>query len=248
MATPLQAQQAWNRGERGGFVATHPTRENLTYPPGTSPEEQATAKYGSFRETGQTGREIAAKAHVEASTGPYRGPLYEAQRLEQERLTGIAKTKDEKEARTKAATDFLHELIPQAGGVRVPKKNAVGYDLTWPSNPEAVEDINRAHDKFMETGDKAAAMKEFQESKQFRQFEPLFTPENITALKGTPGNQNNPDLSPEALALVQQHPQAKREYILKYGPQLAQLRPPQPPQSVGQRLMGFQETPGVAGP
>ena len=94
----------------------------------------------------------------------------------------------------------------------------------------------------METGDKAAAMKDFHESKQVRQYEPLFTPENLTALKVQ--NPNNPDFAPGALDFIKNNPQAKREYMLKYGPMMLQLRPPQPPRSLGQNL--WEGSPGQA--
>ena len=81
-ASPLQAGQAYNRGERAGFVATHPTRENLTYPTGTSPEEQATAKYGKFRAPGQTVAEIQATKEGPGTTAARseQAGLFKAQR------------------------------------------------------------------------------------------------------------------------------------------------------------------------
>ena len=105
-ATPLQAQQAWNRGMRGGFVAEHPTRGNLTYPEGTSPEEQANAKYGSFRTPGQTLQETPAReipGHVEA--WKEQAKLAKAQ-------TGVVEAGQAKVDKAKVGTDFdtlMHE-------------------------------------------------------------------------------------------------------------------------------------------
>ena len=179
---------------------------------------------------------ITGEAHVAGATGPFKGPLYEAETAERQRLTKEGAAKTEKDARTKAATDFLHEIIPMAGGVRTPKKNAVGYDLQWPSDPGAIADVNRAHDKFMATGDKAAAMKDYQESKQIRQYEPLFDQAALDILK--PGFTMD-----ELSALRQTSPDHYRQVLLKWGPQLQQMRKAQPVRGLGEVLM--QGTPGI---
>jgi hypothetical protein len=64
-ATPLQARQAFNLHQRGQYLAkAYPEgeRAGLTYPKGTTPEEQATKQFGEWRPWGQTGEEVKARA------------------------------------------------------------------------------------------------------------------------------------------------------------------------------------------
>lgn len=230
MATPLQAQQAWTQGMRGQAVAEGDRRGF------TTPEATLDTQYGGFRAPGQTKEEIAAKAHVEGAGATTKGPFYDAQ----------AKVAQEQAAKLKRENELANQE-------RATKDFAGLYEEKFGPPPKvgtpAFDDYHDALVHGRQNGPQAGVDR-YIETHQMRQFEPLFTPENLSALQGMPGHQNNPDLSPAAWQFVQQNPQAKREYMAKYGPLLQQLRPPQPPQSIGQRLMGFQapETPGVAGP
>lgn len=200
MATPTQAQQAWNRGVRGQAIAEGERRRF------TTPEATLETQYGGWRAPGQTIAEVAAtkEGAGKAAAGFGAGKYYQA--MADVARQGIEKT--DLATRKKGAEDFLHEIIPLAGGVREPKKNAIGYDLAWPTDPGAVADINRAHGKFMETGDKAVAMKDFQESRQVRKYEPLFSEENLR----THGISLPPG--------VRENPEHMRQYMLYMGPRL----------------------------
>jgi hypothetical protein len=227
MATPLQAGQAWNRGMRGEAIAAGDKRGF------TTPEATLDTQYGGFREPGQTGKEIAAKAHVEGAGATTKGPFYEAQaKVLGEQAAGLKRANEAavETQNTKAFTDLYENRFGPP-----PKVGTTGF-----------EDYHDALVHAKQHGDKAGVDR-YLETHMMRQVEPLFTPDNLAALRGTPQQQNNPDLSEAAWNFVQQNPQAKREYMLKYGPMLQQLRPPQPPQSVGQRLWS-EQAPGEVGP
>lgn len=85
-ATPTEAGQAFNRGQRGAFLAANPVNPNVTYPPGTSPEEQAGAKFGAWRPLGQTGAEIMASKEGPGQTQErtMRGQLFSQEQKDRE--------------------------------------------------------------------------------------------------------------------------------------------------------------------
>ena len=236
-ATPQEAGQASNRYQRGAFLVANPTNPNVTYPAGSSPEEQATAKFGAPVVPGQT---------LTATTAAHEGPEAAEERklkgqwYQQQIDVGVQHAQTEKEA--KNVTNFTKQWHNEYS----PRDKA--GKMTEPTDPNILQDRDQAAEVARTQGTEAGH-KHYQQSLLARQYEPLFTTENLAALQGAPGNQNNPDLSPAALDFIKKNPQAKREYMLKYGPMLQQLRPPQPSQSLGQRLfMTTQETPGVAGP
>ena len=222
-ASPIQAQQAWNRGMASQATADADAR-GFTDP-------NIAGKYGEYREPGQTGKEIMA---TKEGPGATQERTLKGQWFQQQIDAGVKKAQTEEEA--KNVTNFTKQWHNEYS----PRDKA--GKMTEPTDPNILQDRDQAAEVARTQGTDAGH-KHYQQSLLIRQLEPLFTPENMTALQGTPGNQNNPDLSPAALDFIKKNPQAKREYMLKYGPMLQQLRPPQPPQSIGQRL--WEGEPGV---
>ena len=192
-ATPLQAQQAYNRRmltQTLGDIAARSDREKLTRP---GLVEAAHARYGTWRPAGQTLEE------VKQEEGPGATEMRQAQA---EYYRAGARTIDQqspkKETASPEVTGFLNEILAKHGRA-VPKQNAPGYDYEWPTDRGMVDDINRALDIAKKQGVEAAR-KDFEESRQFHDFEPLFSPEMREA-----GKKN---------------PEFWRRYVLEKGPEL----------------------------
>jgi len=198
-ATPLQAQQAHNRAmlQRSlGDIAARSDREKLTRP---GLVEAAQSRYGEYRAPGQTLEEIKNAGLAEARQA--QGEFYRSQARGQDVATkGVEQQQQTKTTKTASpeATNFLEEILKQQGRA-VPKQNAPGYDYEWPTDRGVVDDINRAFDIAKNQGAEAAR-KDFEESRHFREFEPLF--------------------SPEMRARGQKNPEFWRRFVLEKGPEL----------------------------
>jgi hypothetical protein len=102
MATPLQAQQVWNRGMRGEAVAAGEKRGF------TTPEATLDTQYGGFRAPGQTIAEVAA-----TKEGPGMTQAREAQAgVFREQEKGLAQTQDL--AKAKQNVNEFHGLLHES--------------------------------------------------------------------------------------------------------------------------------------
>jgi hypothetical protein len=180
MATPLQAQQAWNRGMRGETVAAGDKRGF------TTPEATLDTQYGGFREPGQTGKEIAAKAHVEGSAAAAKNPYYEAMAgkvgAETEGLqAGVAKVDRAKV--TAGFDDLMHESPYSTFDTKS------GKTAFKAQNESQYRDYLASKNIALAQGDPAAGpaagRKHFEERQQIRQYlqtQPLAPNTNIDAM------------------------------------------------------------------
>lgn len=75
-----QANQAFNREARNQFLAANPTNPNLTYPPGTSPEERANAKYGTYQAPGTNLLQAKIEGQKQVEAAKPQNLLYENQK------------------------------------------------------------------------------------------------------------------------------------------------------------------------
>jgi hypothetical protein len=189
-ATPLEARQVWNRGMRAEAVAAADRRGF------TVPEATLEARYGSWREPGTSRLETIANLDP---TGARAFNLARTKGVEEAIKT--SETAQKQQDRRRAADQFLHEIVPTAGGTRAPNQNAPGYKLTWPTDPGKVADLNRAYDTFMATGDKAAARKVFDEHQALRRY--------LEAIPNKPENFNMEGFLNEAY----QNPQAWQQLV-----------------------------------
>ena len=189
MATPLGAQQAWNRGMRGEAVAAGGKRGF------TTPEATLDTQDGGFRSPGQTVAEIAATKEGPGKTaaGFGAGRYYDE-------LAETAKATREKAEQGQRVSSFSKAYKDQFGPA--PKEGT-----------QAHEDYYDAMLHAREHGDKAG-IERYVQTHQIRQFEPLFSQQNLDAHKL--------GFSMEELGqLKQQDPELYRRTVLMLGPKLA---------------------------
>ena len=199
-ATPTEAGQAFNRGQRGAFLAENPTNPNVTYPVGSSPEEQATAKFGAWRATGQTGEEIKGQAHVAGmSTYNKTDPVKQDYEAEQVRAFKAENAAKERGRIVGAAEKYYKGAV--GGSIPTAKEPAYGkymdamnHAIAHPDQPDAFE-------------------KRYHENLQLETYEKLFTPDNLAAhgLTLPPG-------------ITQDQPKM-RQLMLEWGPKLLGASP-----------------------
>lgn len=153
MATPLQAQQAWNRGMRGQTVATNEARGV------TAPEETLDTQYGGFKAPGTS--------LVEAKGQQVR----EGQAAENKRpdLVAAAKIAEEKQAQAvkeKVGGDFESMAKRRWGTFDKAGKMAP------PTDEFRLRDMTEAREYAMEQGNHQAGMQYMEWSQRLREMYP----------------------------------------------------------------------------
>ena len=177
VATPLQAQQTWNRGMRGEAVAAGDRRGF------TIPEATLDTQYGGFRETGQTGKEIAASKEPPSHGLAWQAQakLYDAQREGVEganRKTNIA-----------AGQATLRKQLEEEIGIQDPKTG----NFTLPTDP-ALQGIHKKMDRL--------AMQGVSPEEAYKAVAPelhkhYYTPENLYGAIGLMEKQTGQPVPPE---------------------------------------------------
>lgn len=152
MATPLLAQQAWNRGMRGQTVAANEARGV------TTPEETLDTQFGGFRAPGTS--------LVEAKGQQVR----EGQAAENKRpdLVAAAKIAEEKQARVQKeqiGTDFEGRALKRYGVYKDGK-------LDRPAEEHVLRDLDEAKEYAMEQGDQKAGHNYMEWSQRLREMYP----------------------------------------------------------------------------
>ena len=218
VATDLQARQAWNRtqlareqGEVAGLPISPESKVTLA--------EAAKERFGEWQPAGGALAEITAEGRQ-----PGAKELRVAQTAELNRKEAAA-----------IGQQNVDDFTKQWQGTHGQYDKSGVYQK--PTDPNVVRDKAMATE-IARTQGTEAGLKHYQESTQFRSFEPLFTPENLTTFRAglPPAAQNNPVYSDAYLNAIKQHPQAWRETVLQLGPKLRQLTPLRPPRSVGTTL------------
>ena len=181
-ATPLEAGQAFNRGQRGAFLAGHPVNPNVTYPAGASPEERATGKFGEWRPSGQTLAETPAReipGHAEA---------WKAQAdLYREQKKGVEATNRKTDIATNQAV--LRKQLEEEIGVQDSKTG--NYSL--PTDP-AIQAVHKKMDRLTLQG---VSPEEAYKAVAPELHKYYYTPENIYGAIGLMEKQTGRPLPPE---------------------------------------------------
>lgn len=176
-ATPTEAGQAWNRGQRGAFLAANPVNPNLTYPPGSSPEEQASARFGGYRTPGQTGQEIAATKEGPGQTQErtMKGQLFE--QATQEKREAM------KKEQSKIAVEDFNKLLHESPYSTF---DATKGQLAFkPKDENMARDAKAAESIAHQSQDPQAGLQHFNERQMVRQWlltQPLQPNTNINAM------------------------------------------------------------------
>jgi hypothetical protein len=136
MATPLQAQQVWNRGMRGEAVATGDRRGF------TTPEATLDTQFGGFRAPGQTIEEVKA-----AKEPPSHGEAWRAQAgVYKKQEEGLAQTQDVAKSKqnVEGFNKWLHESPYSTFDAKTNKLAFVPQDENQARDAKAAENIAHA--------------------------------------------------------------------------------------------------------
>lgn len=195
-STPLQAQQAYNRGmlqQSMGRIAERSEREKLTRP---ALSEAAEARYGAYRAPGQTIAEIQKQET----------PALKEQRLAYAHsleTTANAADMAIKQAqggsKRQEANELIRNIVGSWGGKVSYKENALGYDMEFPKDENVLAALNTAHEVAMREGGEAGK-RAFADS-MLKALEPMLTP-----------NQRK---------LFQEYPEVGRQFIWEEGADMA---------------------------
>ena len=153
-ATPVAAQQAWNRGMRSEAVAAGNRRGF------TTPEATLDTQYGGFRSPGQTLAETTGQKHVEAMAAYNRDPAKVA-------AAEIAQQKQAEAEKAKIGTDFETDVKRRHGEPTVGKGGGISYDISK-LDPYKLRDIDGAKNYAMEQGDTKAGHNYMEWSQRLR--------------------------------------------------------------------------------
>ena len=151
-ASPLQAQQAWNRGMRSEAVAAGDRRGF------TTPEATLDAQYGGFRAPGQTLEEVKGASHVEAAAAYNKNPASVA-------AANIAEQKQQEAVKAKVGTDFEGRALKRYG---VYKDGKLGR----PAEEHVLRDLDEAKEYAMEQGNPQAGHQYMEWSQRLREMYP----------------------------------------------------------------------------
>ena len=156
MATPLQAQQVWNRGMAGQATAAA-ERGRFTDP-------RIEGQYGGFRAPGQTLEEVKGASHVEAMAAYSRDPSKVA-------AGDIAREKQAQIVKDKVGTDFTSQIQKRYGTPTVGKGGTITHDISK-LDPYVLRDMDEAKGYAMEQGDPKAGHNYMEWSQRLRDMYP----------------------------------------------------------------------------
>lgn len=211
-ASPLQAQQAFNRGARSEAVAAGDARGF------TTPEATLDAQYGGFRPLGQTAAETVGEQARLTRTADAKGPLYDSQSALVNQQLADLKQKAEDDLKKKNVSAYQKLYVDEYGPA--PKEGDKAY-------PHYYGGLTHAADNGPESG-----LGHVQQSKQFAKNEPLFTPENVAAYK-----KWTPEQATGFLTDLKERPGAYRQWGIEHGTPIQKMIGSQPPKpSVWNRL------------
>ena len=129
-ATPTEAGQAFNRGQRGAFLANPPANPNLTYPPGYW-EKQADEKYGEYQPVGTNLLQQKIEGAKEATSAENKAP----EKVEQAKHW-TAKTAAEEAANRKTQITTDQGALRQQLEQEIGSPDATGKNLSLPTDPQ----------------------------------------------------------------------------------------------------------------
>ena len=187
-ATPTEAGQAYNRGQRGAFLVNNPVNPNVTYPAGSSPEEQANTRFGGYQAPGTN----LAVAKVQALGEDQR----QTQSAENKRpdlvaAADIARQKQEQQ-KSEVAVEGFNKLLHESP---YSSFDATKGQLAFkPKDENMARDAKAAENIAHQTQDPQAGLQHFNERQMVRQWlltQPLQPNTNINAMLDAAAS--NPD-------------------------------------------------------